>query len=406
MQVKVITDKRSFQIAEIQNINAVSPHRTQPQCPIFGKCGGCAWQHIDYPQQLLSKRDILASSLWRGAHVNSDLIADAINSPKKYNYRSRVQFKVASTSKSIAIGFFRANSHTVVDAVSGCPIAAETINESIIRLRAILKQCPELTHIKQILIDCGDNDAIAIIQYDGHNQELLTLFFMEQVNQLKPLSGIYIQTNKHESPKQLFGPKYLSYSVPFAGNNDKICTLHYLPGSFSQVNRLQNKTLLAIVIDMIDPQPNMRILDLYCGNGNFSIPLSPLVSNIVGVESFELSILAAQYNCQFNGVKNASYICTDTANYLEHITKTTNEIFDIVLLDPPRTGAAEIVMATCTLKPDKIVYISCDPSTLARDCGLMKNFGYNINKSVPVDMFPQTWHLESVTLLSKACKEL
>jgi 23S rRNA (uracil1939-C5)-methyltransferase len=149
-----------------------------------------------------------------------------------------------------------------------------------------------------------------------------------------------------------------------------------------------------------DFSPAGHLLDLYCGNGNFSIPLAAEVASVVGIEGNADSVLAAKHNCALNNVANARYFCDDAASGVERLSAEGHN-FDTVLLDPPRSGADDAVAGIAALQPGKIIYVSCDPSTLARDCGLLSSLGYHVVTSVPVDMFPQTFHIESVTLLSR-----
>jgi len=147
-------------------------------------------------------------------------------------------------------------------------------------------------------------------------------------------------------------------------------------------------------------QGSEQVLDLYCGNGNFSLPIAGQVAAVTGIEEYAGSIAAAEANRTVNGITNAEFFCADAAAGLKQLA-VSGRRFDTVILDPPRSGAAEAVPELCRLNPARIIYVSCDPSTLARDCGLLAVNGYHVRESAPVDMFPQTYHLESVTLLQK-----
>ena len=166
----------------------------------------------------------------------------------------------------------------------------------------------------------------------------------------------------------------------------------------SIVNYGQNRRLVETVRDWLELTGQERVLDLFCGNGNFSLPLAGEVASVVGLEIFESSIGDAVVNARHNGVTNASLMCVDAADEIKRLA-TAGEKFDIVLLDPPRAGAADLVGLLPALEPRHILYISCDPPTLARDIATLKKSGYDVVKSLPVDMFPQTYHTESITLL-------
>jgi 23S rRNA (uracil1939-C5)-methyltransferase len=175
--------------------------------------------------------------------------------------------------------------------------------------------------------------------------------------------------------------------------------LSFGSGGFSQVNYRQNLALIETVCEWAALTGREKVLDIYCGNGNFSLPLAGNVAEVVGVEDYEPSIAIARQNAAANGLKNISFICKDAATFIERAV-SAGEKFDVVLLDPPRSGAAEVVRNIPALGPRAILYVSCDPSTLARDIGILKKSGYDVVKCRPIDMFPQTYHIESVTLLA------
>lgn len=175
--VRITAEKRSYLNASIIDIIIPSSRRVTPSCPLFGRCGGCDWQHVDYDCQLEAKRSILADALWRGARVPVELVRETIASPLRYGYRSRVQFKLHGRSQRLQIGFFRQGSHFVEDAPAGCPIALPVINQALQRLREVLAEFPEPDMIPQINIDCGDHGAVAIVNYIGRDADRTAAFF-------------------------------------------------------------------------------------------------------------------------------------------------------------------------------------------------------------------------------------
>jgi len=400
LSVEIVSEKQSYQDGRISEISVPSPHRIQPECPLFGNCGGCAWQHIPYALQLRAKQKILTDALWRGAKVEESVVQPIVPSTERYGYRSRVQLKVHGTADGLKIGFFRPNSHYVEDIYDGCPLAVKPINKALASLRDVFSGYDEVGSITEIHLDCAENGVVAIIEYNGKKQEQLCRFVIQNIKRLTPLTALYLSLPKKREYLRLYGNEYLFYSLTFAGFDDNICRLSYLPGSFSQVNRSQNQALLDTVVTLMNPDTGMRLLDLYCGNGNLSLPLCRLIESVTGVEASTSSIAAARYNCKDNAIENATYISADAVGFVKKLIQS-GEKYDVVMLDPPRGGAADCVPGICSLDPIKILYISCDPNTLARDCRLFMSNGYALAKSVPLDMFPQTWHLESVTLLVK-----
>ena len=200
--------------------------------------------------------------------------------------------------------------------------------------------------------------------------------------------------------QKLCGDGNLAYPMPAAVSGSPPVTLTFRPGGFSQVNSAQNLAILELVRRMAVFGGHEHLLDLYCGNGNFSLPLAQCVASVTGVEGYGDSISAAQDNCLLNSVSNAEYVCADAVWEVARLAAAGRR-FHTIILDPPRTGAADAIPGICRLYPDRIIYISCDSSTLSRDCGLLAGQGYCVAESVPLDMFPQTFHIESVTMLHR-----
>lgn len=400
VRVRIVSEKRSYLTADIVEIITPSPHRVEPPCPLFGACGGCGWQHIDYPEQLKAKQQILAETLWRGTRVPAELVAETLPSPQLFGYRSRVQFKLHAGAGRVRIGFFRHGSHIVEDAPQGCPIVLPVINEALGCFRKVLADFPEPAAIPQINVDCAEEGVVGIVNYIGREPDRAAAFFNRHGQALAPLTGLYLQTGRKCTMRKVWGNERLAYSLPGDPGRGTSCTLTFQPGGFSQVNAAQNSAMLGIIREMAGFCGRERVLDLYCGNGNFSLPLAGEVAHITGVEEYEGSIAAAIDNCRQNGTGNAEYILSDAAGGVRALVDAGRQ-FDLVILDPPRTGAADTVRELGRLKPERIIYISCDPSTLARDCGLLVAHGYTVRSSIPVDMFPQTYHLESITLLQQ-----
>jgi 23S rRNA (uracil1939-C5)-methyltransferase len=399
VRLAVTSDKRSYCEARIVKLVVPSPFRVAPPCPVFGRCGGCSWQHIGYEQQLAAKQQILAEALWRGARVAADCVRPVLPSPAHYGYRSRVQFKLHAAADRLSIGFFRNNSHLVEDVGQGCAIAMPVINTTLVTLRRVLASCPEAAAISQISVDSAEEGVIAVVTCSGHNAAAVAAFFRERHADLTPVTGVYLNTGRTALQK-LYGDDHLAYTLPAATTGSKEIQLAYQPGGFSQVNRGQNRAMLEIVRRLAGFHGSEQILDLYCGNGNFSLPIAGEVASVTGIEEYAGSIAAAESNRMLNGIENAEFICADAVAGLKLLVASRRR-FDTAILDPPRSGAAEAIPELCRLNPPRIIYVSCDPSTLARDCGLLTDRGYQVRESVPVDMFPQTYHLESVTLLQK-----
>ena len=401
VSLRITAQKKSYSTASISGIKTPSPLRTIPECSIFGSCGGCSWQHISYPAQLEQKRNILAETLWRGARVPAELIDGVMPASKPYGYRNRLQFKVSAHKGKLSIGFYRQGSHQVEDAVDGCPIAASVINRVLHGFRSLLRSYPDSESVSQLTVDAGDSGVIVIIHQSGKVTAKSRDYLSERSSDFGPCTGLFIKADGLPKCEKLWGSSAISYDMNRTDPGQMPVRLTYPPGGFAQVHQLQNIAMLSVIRRLGDFRTTEQLLDLYCGNGNFSLPLAADVASVYGVEGSADSIRAAEYNRDLNGIANARFSCDDVSSCVRRLVDEGRR-FDTVLLDPPRAGAGDAVPGITGLQPDKIIYVSCDPSTLARDCGLLADCGYSVASTVPIDMFPQTFHIESVTLLNKS----
>lgn len=401
VRVRIVTEKKSYLEGQVLECLEPSPDRIAPPCPVFGSCGGCGWQQMPYHVQLKAKEDIYAEILMRATRIERDRIQSIVPAPEPYGYRSRMQFKVRHAGGALVLGFYRPGSHYVVDAPS-CAIANERINEIFMSLRSILADFPEPDKIPQIDVATGDaGDAIVLFHYLGTDPQRVAQWLAREIPGALPVSGVFLQLGRKSTISTVWGSDRVAYSLPselvpgFAE-----MTLTFRCGGFSQVNYRQNSALVGQALRWAELKGTERVLDLFCGNGNFSLPFARYCAELVGYENFDQSIADAITNSRRNTITNCRFISADSAAGVRELAQR-GESFDLVLLDPPRTGARDVVPLIPRLDPAKIIYISCDPPTLARDLSTLQKNGYEILASRPVDMFPQTYHIESITVLLK-----
>jgi 23S rRNA (uracil1939-C5)-methyltransferase len=447
-RIRVVKEKRSFLEGELLELPTPSPLRVAPACPLFGRCGGCNWQHLPYEEQLRQKGDIFGESLRRIGRVESDALLPVAGSPAAYGYRSRIQLKLSRKGGSTLLGFFQGASHQVVDAPMGCAIADPLLNQITAEFRALLpgsvaettiapfretggdheppspsglgapkplgeggrgagvRDMPrsgiaELSEVSQIDLAIGDNgESVAVLHLDGKDPAPLSRALLAARAALPSVSGLFLRVGAKSRIEKVFGVESLSYRIPaglFPGSRPM--ELRFGRGGFSQVNYPQNLRLIQCVFEMAELTGTERVLDLYCGNGNISVPIAPFAGQLLGIEGYAPSIDDARANAQANGVHNATFQVSDAALAVGRLA-ARGERFDLVILDPPRSGA-EAAGEIARLAPKSIIYVSCDPPTLSRDLAHLGEQGYRVVGSQPVDMFPQTYHLESVTLLKR-----
>jgi len=403
-RIRIIKEKSSYLEGELVELVEPSGRRVTPPCPVFGVCGGCNWQQISYPDQLCAKEEIFAELLLRIGRISRDRILPIVPAAEPFAYRSRIQLKVRCVNGEAQIGFYRAGSHFVVKIPEKCAIVHPVINRLIAVLRDVITTFPDAEKIPQIDVAIGDDErAELVIHYIGSRRSDIIRHFRQNRHTLEG-AALFLQTGRKTTLERISGDEqpHLSYNVanPFFPDFPDI-TLSFSSGGFSQVNYRQNLTLIETVCAWADMTGSEKVLDIFCGSGNFSLPLAVKASHVSGVEDYGPSIDIAKCNSETNGIKNVSFTCADAAGEISRKVAADEE-YDIVLLDPPREGAAGVARAIPALRPRTILYVSCDPATLARDICILTKLGYEVVKCRPVDMFPQTYHIESVTLLEPA----
>lgn len=397
LSVRVVKEHRSWQEAELVGILEPSPVRVTPFCPAFGRCGGCDWQHIAYTAQTEAKRAILQETLQRVGKLANPSVGQTLAAPAPHGYRARAQFKLYRAANGLQAGFYRRGSRFVIDLPQGCPVVTPAVNGALSRLRKVVETLPDADRVPQVSIEEGEAGCHAIVHYIGSDPERTMACLADAAAQLD-MAGLFLQSGRKETLTPVFGEQRITYRVP-AGERE--FSLGYGIGGFSQVNRQQNRAMINVVRRLLQPAPKGRLLDLYCGNGNLSLPLADLFSEVVGIEEYQPSIASAVDNSRQVRINNSTFRCGDAGAELQRLIGN-QERFSAIVLDPPRSGAVDAVKVLPLLGAARIVYVSCDPGTLARDLAILINQGgYCLETALPLDMFPQTGHLETVACLSR-----
>uniref|UniRef100_A0A831U2N7 TRAM domain-containing protein n=1 Tax=Geobacter metallireducens TaxID=28232 RepID=A0A831U2N7_GEOME len=401
-RIRITQAKPSYLEGEAVELLETSPRRVTPPCPVFGACGGCTWQHLSYGDQLEAKERIVAETLWRFGRVEPERVCRTVASDSPYGYRSRVQFKVRWIAGKLQMGFYRRGSHYVVDIPGGCAICNPALNRVMAEVRHVIGRFAEPDRIPQVDAAVGDDGTtLVIIHYIGAKRDEARAYFTACRGELPSVGGLHLQCGRKENMEPVWGCDGLAYGFA-AGFLPGLpaMTLGFSRGGFSQVNYRQNGELLRAVHRMAALTGDERLLDLFCGNGNFAVPLSRYAASVVGIEEYAPSLDDARRNAAANGAGGIEFIRADSAAGVRQLA-SRGDRFAVVILDPPRTGAREAVPEVVSLGPERVIYVSCDPATLGRDLGLFRKGGYEVRETLPVDMFPQTFHIESVTLLSR-----
>lgn len=365
--------------------------RTAP-CPVSGECGGCQWQHLHYSAQLTAKEAIFQGLLQRQGEVPAEALRPLVAAPEEWHYRSRVQFKCRQTEQGFVIGFYRQASHYVVD-VEQCPILDSRLNQALSHFRSWLAQGPNPHQIPQVDMAVGDGGQVrVVVHFIGEDSSALGAWLAPRASAAG--YALFLQTGRKSSLQQILPPADLSIRV-----DQPPLTLNYGPGGFAQVNLAQNRALVEAAMQAAELAGTERVLDLYCGMGNFSLPLARRAREVVGVEDYAPSIASAIQNARVNAVGNASFLAQPAEGAL--LSLGAASAFDLVLLDPPRSGAYAVIRELLQVTPQRVIYISCDPATLARDLVPLQHSGYRVISCQPFDLFPQSYHVESLTVLER-----
>jgi 23S rRNA (uracil1939-C5)-methyltransferase len=398
--VSVHANKRSYCEATIAKIVSPGSGRIIPPCPIFGQCGGCQWQHIEYEEQLRAKEAIFSQAFSR-ARVEVDHIAPIIPSSFQYGYRYRVQVKICWVQSRLIFGFYRTGTHHVVEfPPDGCLLAVPILNQALTEVRTVFSKFPDPQSIPKLDLAVGDDGGVlAILHYLGTASESVATFLIQQRDSMPAIAGMFLQLEKKHSIQRIYGTEHVQYHVPSGVADHDTCLLQVSRGGFSQINLPQNRRLVTEVFALMKPHPTDRILDLFCGNGNFSIPLALAGAIVVGMDDYGGSIRDAMTNAHNAGV-DVDYRTCDAHRAVQSLLGH-QERFTAMLLDPPRAGARDISSVVHGLGMEYIVYVSCDPMTLTRDLAIILNNGYSVKFTRVIDLFPQTYHMESVTLLKR-----
>lgn len=387
VSVEIAEDKKSYSVGGLKEILIPSPWRINPPCPYFGDCGGCQWQHIDPSVHEVLKKEILKESLQRLAGLKEIPSLSAVPSLQPYGYRIRIQLKAEGNK----IGFFGEGSHRVVE-IDRCPITHPMINAILQHIR---KERFPLSGMEGFEINVSPEEGKGILIFhlnlSGRRGNIPLEELLQSISLLK---GIAVVRKKRWT---YLGDPTLNVTTTLKQlGRERVFRLRVSPGSFFQVNLEQNLELIQTVLDFSELKGSERVLDLYAGIGNFTLPLATEAKWVIGIDESKKAVADAHFNAGGNSIKNCQFI----SGSVEEMLKGVGEALDIVVLDPPRRGCKEVSEQIARLNPKRIVYVACEPTTFSRDIRVFAKGGYTLQKLCLIDMFPQTYHMEVVALLT------
>ena len=393
-----LRQKRDFDEGKMLSVLEPSLHRVEPRCPHYTLCGGCSLQHLDGNAQIHEKETLLLDLLQRIGHVQPETVLLPLKG-ELWNYRNKARLSVRYVEKkqSTLIGFREKNNPRYITEISQCPVLTARMDAQIVNLRQLLDTFDAPDSIAQIEVAAGDEDIALIFR----NLAPLSLGDEEKLCLFSDTTNfrIFLQPKGPDSV-YLLHPKiageFLSYSLP----NENI-NFQFHPTDFTQVNAGLNRSMVQQALDLLTLDAHDVVLDLFCGLGNFSLPLAKHCAKVIGIEGSEAMVKRARMNAIANGLTNLEFYCANLEDESALVNFQSHQLTK-VLLDPPRTGAFEIVKQIHLINPVRIVYVSCNPATLARDADILVNqHGYKMTSAGVMDMFPHTAHVESIALFEK-----
>jgi 23S rRNA (uracil1939-C5)-methyltransferase len=390
--------KPTYEIARIDRVVTPSASRVEPKCPHFGVCGGCSMQHLEASAQVAAKQRLLEANLWHlGRLVAGQIYAPIHGAPWGYRFRARLSARLVPKKGGMLIGFHERKSSYVAD-MRQCPNLPPHVSDLLVPLRELVAALSISTAMPQIEVAVGETMTALVLRIlepiNAADEDLLRDFADRH--------GIvfYLQPKGPASVYRFYplDERRLSYLLPDYGIEHA-----FSPTEFTQVNHAINRVLVRRAMTLLDPQPGERIADMFCGLGNFTLPIARSGARVVGIEGSPELVRRAGENAAANGL--ADRVEYGVANLFETTPESLAALgrFDKMLIDPPREGAAELVKAIGEDGPPRIVYVSCSPATLARDAAILAHQkGYRLSGAGVVNMFPNTSHVESIALFEKS----
>jgi 23S rRNA (uracil1939-C5)-methyltransferase len=392
---------RHFDEADVVELITRSPHRVEPRCRHFGQCSGCSLQHLDAPLQIATKQRVLTENFERIGKVTPQAWLPPLTD-QSWGYRRKGRLSVRNVVKKgrVLVGFREETNHAFVADIHQCEVMHPALGPKVGLLAELINGMDAASDIPQIEFAAGDDTLALVFRHMQplSESDLAKLTAFGQQHDL----AIYLQPGGNSSVHPLWpeNPR-LAFRIPSGSDAIDDVELEFQPLDFVQVNAGMNVRMMARTMELLDPQPTDRVLDLFCGLGNFTLPIARRVAEVVGVEGEHGLVERAAANAARNGIGNARF---QVANLFEDQRSAdwARQPWDKMLLDPPRAGADKVLEYLPHKQTRRIVYVSCHPASLARDAGILVNqHGFTLNSAGVMDMFPHTSHVESIAVFMR-----
>lgn len=411
VHARIISVKPNYARGLIEAISTPSEHRVDTACHASADCGGCQLQHFDYERQLAYKTQVVEQALQRIGGLQDIIVHPIIGMSGPWHYRNKAQFPVGQKGNHLTIGGYKMRSHEVVD-VESCAIQHQLINRILQTVRTVaneldIKPYNEVNHsgvLRHVLVRVAPATRqlmvvlVTRVEQFPHKDRLVQSIahsMDEVVSVMQNINDRRTNVILGAKTKKLWGQDYI---IDILLNNQ----FKISPGSFYQINHRQTEKLYSIVLEYADLQGGDTVIDAYCGIGTITLTLARNAGKVYGIEVIDQAVADANFNAKLNNIENVEFITGKAEEVIPAMVKDGHKI-DCLVVDPPRKGCDQaLLQGIVDAQVPKLVYVSCNPSTLARDIKYLAERGYNVLEVQPVDMFPHTAHVECVVLMSFA----
>jgi len=396
VMARVVGSRSRFDELRTLDVLESSPQRITPPCEFADLCGGCSLQHMSGDAQIEFKEQTLREHFAHFGGIEPETWVPPMRSRSLgYRRKARLGVKYVPARESVLVGFREKRSSFLTD-IDRCVVLDPRIGEKIMPLRELLHGLEAFRRIPQVEVACGDDAAAMVFRNmdELSDSDRAALISFGQAHNLH----IYLQPKGPDTVHRIWpegGPERLSYQL-----EEFDLELEFHPMDFTQVNAEMNRGMVQRAMEWLDVQPGERVLDLFCGLGNFTLPLALKAGQVVGVEADESMVVRGRENSKRNRLSNVDFHGADLQSDFTR-QPWAGEGFDKILIDPPRSGALEVCEHLTAFGARRVVYVSCNPATLARDAGVMVRNGYRLVRAGVMDMFPHTTHVESMALFER-----
>ena len=396
VEFQYVSTRAKFAEGVTENVIKANEQRIEPGCEYFGYCGGCSLQHMSAEAQIEHKQSVLLEQFQHLGNVNPKTVMPPITGPVfGYRHKARLGVKYVLKKERVLVGFREKRSPFIAD-IKHCEVLHPEVGHKIADLQELIENLSIKEQIPQLEVAVSDNGIALVMRHlaEFTEDDIAQLKAFEQKHNFK----FYLQPGGYETVHRL---EESDNSELFYRLEDYDLNIYFQPIDFTQINVEINQQMINRALELLEVNENDDVLDLFCGVGNFTLPLSRKAKSVVGVEGDEGLVERAKHNAEMNNINNAEFYAADLADFdqdYDFMKKSYNKI----LLDPARTGAKEIISALNTKNVERIVYVSCNPATLARDAGILVNEKkFKLKQAGVMDMFPHTAHVESIAVFVK-----